>query len=179
MPTSRNRRILRTSAWSLRGLRLLRSNNMSAIPCGVSSRALNSVTTGQLSRRLARWKYNSGEDAGYLQLDEKTPEALLQLDIARVFAMRSVDGRLWSPDFGWDGAESETPFLVDARANLKGQNREGQYLVGSFGGAPPFAQSKISPQNPQNWRGRRRKFGWVKPWRLPWSNPKKINLGGR
>ena len=37
----------------------------------------NGVTTGELSRGLARWKYNTGEDAGYLQLDEKTPEALL------------------------------------------------------------------------------------------------------
>ena len=37
----------------------------------------NGVTTGELSWEIARWKYNTGEDAGYLQLDEKTPEALL------------------------------------------------------------------------------------------------------
>ena len=41
--------------------------------------------TGELSRRIARWKYNTGEDAGYLQLDEKTLEALLQLDIEFMF----------------------------------------------------------------------------------------------
>ncbi len=41
--------------------------------------------TGELSRGFARWKYNTGEDAGYLQLDEKTLEALLQLDIEYVF----------------------------------------------------------------------------------------------
>ena len=33
--------------------------------------------TGELSRGLARGKYNTGEDAGYLWLDEKTPGALL------------------------------------------------------------------------------------------------------
>ena len=41
--------------------------------------------TEQLSRGLVRWKYNTGEDAGYLQLDEKTPEALLQLDTEYMF----------------------------------------------------------------------------------------------
>ena len=46
--------------------------------------------TGELSRGLARWKYNTGEDAGYLQLDEKTPGALLQLDIENVFDLRSI-----------------------------------------------------------------------------------------
>ena len=35
-------------------------------------------------------KYSTGEDAGYLQLDEKTPGALLQLDIENVFDMRSI-----------------------------------------------------------------------------------------
>ena len=45
----------------------------------------NSVMTEQLSRRPVRWKYNTGEDAGYLQLDEKTPEALLQLDTEYMF----------------------------------------------------------------------------------------------
>ena len=41
--------------------------------------------SGELSRRLARWKYNIGEDADYLQLDEKTLEALLQLGIEYMF----------------------------------------------------------------------------------------------
>jgi len=49
--------------------------------------------TGELSRRPARWKYNTGEDAGYLQIDEKTLEALLQLDIEYIVLMRSIDGR--------------------------------------------------------------------------------------
>lgn len=49
--------------------------------------------TGELSRRLARWKYNTGEDAGYLQIDEKTLEALLQLDIEYTITLRSIDGR--------------------------------------------------------------------------------------
>ena len=44
--------------------------------CEVPTRT-NSVMTWELSRETARWKYNTGEDAGYLQLDEKTPEALL------------------------------------------------------------------------------------------------------
>lgn len=95
----------------------------------------NSVMTEQLSRRLARWKYSTGEDAGYLQLDEKTPEALLQLDIAYRFWLRSVDGRLWSPDFGWDGVAPETPFCFDLYANPRGKNAKGHYLVGSFSGA--------------------------------------------
>ena len=69
--------------------------------------------TEQLSRGLARWKYNTGEDAGYLQLDEKTLEALLQLDIDYMLCMRSVDGRIWSFSFGEDGSDSEIPFLLD------------------------------------------------------------------
>jgi hypothetical protein len=91
--------------------------------------------TGQLSRRLARWKYNIGEDADYLQLDEKTPEALLQLDIENMFLMRSVDGRLWSSTFGWDGVDSEIPFFKDIFSNLSGKTLEEHYLVGSFSGA--------------------------------------------
>ncbi len=46
--------------------------------------------TGELSRGLARWKYSTGEDAGYLQLDEKTPEALLQFDIESTFLLRRI-----------------------------------------------------------------------------------------
>jgi len=49
--------------------------------------------TGELSRRPARWKYSIGEDADYLQIDEKTLEALLQLDIEHVIILRSIDGR--------------------------------------------------------------------------------------
>ena len=67
--------------------------------------------TGELSRGLARWKYNTGEDAGYLQLDEKTLEALLQLDIAYVVCMRSIDGRGYTYDFGCTVLVSEIPFL--------------------------------------------------------------------
>ena len=52
--------------------------------------------TGELSRGPARWKYNTGEDAGYLQLDEKTLEALLYLDIEYTIAMRSIDVRRWT-----------------------------------------------------------------------------------
>ena len=48
------------------------------------------VTTGELSQRQARRKCDSREDAGYLQQDEKTPEALLQLGIDFRVLMRSV-----------------------------------------------------------------------------------------
>ena len=89
----------------------------------------------QLSRGTARWKYSTGEDAGYLQLDEKTLEALLQLGIEYMFWMRSVDGRGWSLTFGWDGLVDETPFFLDIYSNLNGKNGERQYLVGSFSGA--------------------------------------------
>ena len=91
--------------------------------------------SGELSRRLARWKYNIGEDADYLQLDEKTLEALLQLDIECTFCMRSVDGRIWSFSFGEDGSVDETPFLRDVHSNRGGKNATRQYLAGSFSGA--------------------------------------------
>ena len=94
--------------------------------------------TEQLSRRPARWKYNTGEDAGYLQLDEKTPEALLQLDIDCMFSMRSVDGRLWSRDLGCDGVNDETPFFGNIQSNPDGKNVGRQYLAGSFSGALSF-----------------------------------------
>ena len=90
---------------------------------------------GELSRRLARWKCNIGEDADYLQLDEKTLEALLQLDIDHMFLMRSVDGRIWSLSFGVDGSDSEIPFFKNICSNLDGKNDERQYLAGSFSGA--------------------------------------------
>ena len=91
--------------------------------------------SGELSRRLARWKYNIGEDADYLQLDEKTLEALLQLDFDYMFFMRSVDGRLWSMFFGICGVANATPSLVSVSSNLSGETRERQCLVGSLGGA--------------------------------------------
>ena len=103
--------------------------------CQVSSDALNSVMTGELSRRLARWIYSTGEDAGYLQLDEKTLGALLQLDIDYMFWMRSVGGRIWSLPFGVDGSDSEIPLFKNVFSNFVGKNGERQYLVGSFSGA--------------------------------------------
>ena len=91
--------------------------------------------TGQLSRRIARWKYSTGEDAGYLQIDEKTLEALLQLDIEYMFLLRSIDGRIWSVSFGEHGSNSEIPFFKNVYSNLGGKNAWWQYLVGSFSGA--------------------------------------------
>ena len=70
---------------------------------------MKGVTTRRLSQRRARWKCNSGKDAGYLQQDEKTPEALLQLGIVFCVWIRSVAGRIWSPGFGLDGSANETP----------------------------------------------------------------------
>ena len=125
------------------GIRVIRIN--SYIGVVITSEAsnevptrTNSVMTEQLSRRTARWKYNTGEDAGYLQLDEKTPEALLQLDIDCVFRMRSVDGRIWSLSFGIDGSASEIPFFRHTQSNRGGKNVARQYLAGSFSGALSF-----------------------------------------
>ncbi len=91
--------------------------------------------TGELSRGPARWKYNTGEDAGYLQIDEKTPGALLQLDIESTIYMRSIVGRLWSDPLGGRGVISEIPILCVVLSNLDGKNGERQYLAGSFSGA--------------------------------------------
>ena len=91
--------------------------------------------TGELSRGPARWKYNTGKNAGYLQLDEKTLEALLQLDSEDMFRLRSVDGRLWSLSLGIDGVDDETPFFCDIFSNPDGQTGGGHYLAGSFSGA--------------------------------------------
>ena len=91
--------------------------------------------TGELSRRLARWKYNTGEDAGYLQIDEKTPEALLQLDIEHMLVLRSIGGRGYVQDFGFVILVSEIPIFVTIYSNLYGKNVQRQYLVGSFTGA--------------------------------------------
>ena len=111
---------------------------LSEIPCQVNSDALNSVMSGQLSRRIARWKYSTGEDAGYLQIDEKTLEALLQLDIEYMFLLRSVDGRIWDVSFGGRWSDSEIPFFKNIYSNLSGKNAWWQYLVGSFSGALSF-----------------------------------------
>ena len=91
--------------------------------------------TGELSRGLARWKYNTGEDAGYLQIDEKTPEALLQLGIENMLLLRSIVVRLWSSVFGWNGVDSEIAIFIDIFSNFIGKNDERQYLAGSFSGA--------------------------------------------
>ena len=91
--------------------------------------------TGELSRRFARWKYNGGEDAAYLQLDEKTPEALLQLDIGVTNLMRSIVGRGWGRAFGRGGLVSEIPIFKFVASNLVGKTYKEQYLVGSFVGA--------------------------------------------
>jgi len=91
--------------------------------------------TGELSRGPARWKYSSGEDAAYLQLDEKTPEALLQLGIEYTFLLRSIVVRLWSSIFGSSGVVSEITICICVYSNLNGKNDERQYLAGSFSGA--------------------------------------------
>ena len=91
--------------------------------------------TGELSRRPARWKYNTGEDAGYLQIDEKTLEALLQLDIEYMATLRSIVGRGYTYDLGCAVLVSEIPIFVIICSNLYGKNGERQYLVGSFTGA--------------------------------------------
>ena len=76
-----------------------------------------------------------GEDAAFLQLDEKTPEALLQFGIGITGALRSVRGRLWSRDFGLYGAANATPLFVTVIPNFLRETQERQYLMGSFGGA--------------------------------------------
>ena len=78
--------------------------------------------TGELSRGPARWKYNTGEDAGFLQIDEKTPEALLQLDIEITMWMRSIVVRLWSQPLGDGGVVSEIAIFLVVISNLDGKN---------------------------------------------------------
>ncbi len=60
---------------------------------GVPTRT-NLVTTGALSRRGTRRICDTREDAGYLRLDEKTPEPLLQPVIGFQNNMRRIGGRL-------------------------------------------------------------------------------------
>ena len=91
--------------------------------------------TGELSRGLARWKYNGGKDAAYPQLDEKTLGALLQLRIEYVCDTRSIGGRLWSADSGLHGVTSEIPPLFWAYSNLDGKNGREQCVAGSLSGA--------------------------------------------
>ena len=91
--------------------------------------------SGKLSRGLARWKYNTGEDAGYPQIDEKTLEALLQLDIENMFCMRRIVVRGYVFVFGRRILDSEIAILFDIFSNLGGKNDERQFLVGSFSGA--------------------------------------------
>ena len=108
----------------------IRNNGLREVPTRTKG-----VTTGELSRGGAWWKCDAGEDAGYLQLDEKTPEALLQLEIEFMIFMRSIVGSLWSSVFGRNGGASEIPILKIVYSNPMGKNHEEQSLVGSFGGA--------------------------------------------
>ena len=130
----------------------------------------NGVMIGELSRGSARWKYNTGEDAGYLQLDEKTPGALLQLDIEDTFRMRSIVVRLWSSAFGRNGVISEIAILRDVSSNLDGKNGEKQYLVGSLSGALSFTAQTIADCT-RNYADRKRRMCAVKPGRPPKFNP--------
>ena len=93
--------------------------------------------SGELSRGLARWKYNTGEDAGYLQIDEKTLEALLQLGIEHTVLMRSIGGRGYVHPFGDVILVSEIPLFTIVCSNPFGKNEKEQYLAGSFAGAAP------------------------------------------
>ena len=94
--------------------------------------------TGELSRRLARWKCNGGEDASYLQLDEKTPEALLQLDIAYTVLLRSIGGRgLMDSILVGFYSKYEIAICNEALSNVNGKNVRRQYLAGSLFGANP------------------------------------------
>ena len=94
---------------------------------------MNGVTTGELSQRGARWNCNIGEDADYLRLDEKTPGALLYLDIGLSLQMRSIGGRLWSSGFGQNGVASEIPLFWNVGSNPGYTGRH--YQVGSLSGA--------------------------------------------
>ena len=93
--------------------------------------------SGQLSRRIARWKYSTGEDAGYLQIDEKTLEALLQLGIEHTVLLRRIGGRGYVHPFGDVILVSEIPLFKIVCSNPYGKNVKGQYLAGSFAGAAP------------------------------------------
>ncbi len=70
-----------------------------------------------------------------MQIDEKTLEALLQLDIEYMLILRSIVGRGYVHDFGCVILVSEIPIFMIIYSNLYGKNVERQYLVGSFTGA--------------------------------------------
>jgi hypothetical protein len=70
-----------------------------------------------------------------VQIDEKTLEALLQLDIEYIVTLRSIVGRGYVHDFGCVILVSEIPIFVMICSNLYGKNGQRQYLVGSFTGA--------------------------------------------
>ena len=72
-----------------------------------------------------------------MQLDEKTLEALLQLDIEHIVQLRRIDGRGYTYDFGFTVLVSEIPFFFTICSNPRGKNAERQFLVGSFTGAVP------------------------------------------
>ena len=93
--------------------------------------------SGELSRGLARWKYNTGEDAGYPQIDEKTLEALLQLGIEHTVLLRRIGGRGYVHHFGDAILVSEIPLCKIVCSNPYGKNVKEQYLAGSFAGAAP------------------------------------------
>ena len=98
----------------------------------------NGVTTGELSRGLARWKYNTGEDAGFLQLDEKTPEALLQLGIEDMFLLRSIGGRGYVLVLGSGLLVSEIPLCNDIFSNLSAKtDRDSAWRAVLVGRYPP------------------------------------------
>ena len=91
--------------------------------------------TGKLSRGPARWKYSIGEDADYLQIDEKTLEALLQLYIGYMFLVRRIGGRGYVQGFGFVILVSEIPLSKNVYSNQNGKNGLRQYMAGSFTGA--------------------------------------------
>ena len=93
--------------------------------------------SGELSRGLARWKYSTGEDAGYLQIDEKTLEALLQLGIEYTVLLRRIGGRGYVHNLGCVILVSEIPLCKIVYSNPYGKNIQEQYLAGSFAGAAP------------------------------------------
>jgi hypothetical protein len=92
--------------------------------------------TGKLSRGSARWKYNTGEDAGLVQIDEKTLEALLQLGIAYIVWLRSIGGRgLMLTVLAVIYSSVKYHSVLRYTLTITDKNVKGQYLVGSFVGA--------------------------------------------
>ena len=73
-----------------------------------------------------------GEDAAFLQLDEKTPEALLQLGIGITGVLRSVSGSLCNESLGSCGVVNATPLFTTVVSNFCGQNRRKTVPGGQF-----------------------------------------------